>query len=104
MTIQNVKLKPVEAAKLAGNILAEGGPVIPTTHAKQRMRQREFTLQDVVFVLEHGSYGPGYWNAEQGNYDVTIKGYDVDGEELKVQIGLDASARTIVIVTGVRPK
>jgi hypothetical protein len=43
--------------------ILEEGSVIATGHSGQRMRQRHFDIQDIMYTLEHGSVnGLPEWN------------------------------------------
>lgn len=67
-------------------------------HVKQRMRERRFMIQDVVFILQHGELSGKEYNEEYENWVYSIRGVDLDGEEGRVVTAI-VSEHSIQIIT-----
>ena len=85
-------------------ILKGHGPMIPSGHVKKRMREREFTTPDIEYVLEHGNYTKGFWDADHQNHEFGVTGHDLDGEELEMRLALNLSPLSMIVVTGKRAR
>ena len=68
------------------------------------MQEREFATPDVLHILQTGNVSQGFWNAEKRNYEATVSGWDLDGEELELAIAIDVKTQSLVILTGKRAK
>jgi hypothetical protein len=88
-----------DISKIISNAL-DRGPVLPSNHFRRRMRERNFSMQDTVAVLEERRRIKPVWNdiADTWNYDV--RGYDLDGNELTIRIVPTDDDTGIVLVTG----
>lgn len=110
MTLHGVKYRKGAESRLSSQevrrhiqeILRSRGNFIPTCHAKERMKQREFTTQDIIHVLDTGKAGVGYWNPQDRNYEAKVSGWDLDGEELELSIAVDPKRLRLIVVTGKR--
>ncbi len=77
-------------------------PLSYSAHVKKRMREREFSSQDIQHLLETGTYSKGHWEAQEQNHELNVSGYDLNGEELEISCALEPQCLTIV--TGKREK
>jgi hypothetical protein len=70
------QLKPYEAKKLIMAIIAAGG-VFPSTHAKQRMAEREMEMGDILCTLRGGlvrepEFENGSWRYRVETQKITV--------------------------------
>ena len=85
------------------HILKGRGVLSYSGHVKKRMREREFDTQDIVHLLDTGTFSKGFWEAQAQNHEFNVKGYDLNGEELELSCAL-VSPLAVTVVTGKRPK
>jgi hypothetical protein len=92
-------LSDEDISRIIRNAL-DRGAVLPSNHFRQRMRQRNFNMQDAIAVLENRSGVKAVWNdtADTWNYDA--RGHDLDGNELTIRIAPTDDDSGIVLVTG----
>ncbi len=79
------KLSSKEAKTKILQIL-ETGEIIPTWyHAKQRMKQRDVTDDDIKEVLTNGEIKRlAEWDDRYKNWKYRVEGTDIEGEELRI--------------------
>lgn len=79
------KLSSKEAKTKILQIL-ETGEIIPTWyHAKQRMKQRDVTDDDIKEALTNGEIKrPAEWDDRYKNWKYRVEGTDIEGAELRV--------------------
>ncbi len=53
-----------------------------TRHCRQRMAQRNVSMDDIRYVIQWGEVVSLEESPEYGNWKCTIKGVDIDGNEL----------------------
>jgi ribulose bisphosphate carboxylase small subunit len=75
----------------------EYGYVIPSSHAKDQMFKRGYSIADVRYILESGTIIKKELTNDQRCY--TFKGNDLDGHPGEVVISLNAGGRKMVIIT-----
>lgn len=66
-----------------------------TSHAREKARERHFSLRDVEHVLRTGDL---MWDERSGHFKVGGKG--LDGDDLTVVVVLDPKWARITIITG----
>jgi Domain of unknown function (DUF4258) len=77
--------------------IVEEGDVIPSIHIKQRMRARNFSMEDVFQVLETGRlWKPPQWNATYKNWEYDIEGRDIEGDPLTIRVAIDDDELTLI--------
>jgi len=92
-------LTSAEAGKVALE-LWERQWVIPRYHAQSRFSERRVKDSDVVYVLETGLiYNNPVWDEEFQNWEYTICGKDLDGENLAVVFAFDELFKELIIIT-----
>ena len=95
------RLSPGEAYEAIQRILDTSGSIVWTDHARRRARERQFTAQDVLQVLRHGSVGPSpEWDGQYQSWKYRIAGRDLDHVPLTLVLAIDESTQAIVLITG----
>jgi len=56
--------------------------ILTTKHCRQRMTERNVTMDDIRYVIQWGEVVSVEESPEYGNWKCTIKGMDMDGNEL----------------------
>jgi hypothetical protein len=100
---QGRELTPSQVKAFVDRNLRGSGALAFTDHVKERMRQREFTTQDIQYVLETGKFSKGFWEAQEQNHEANVSGYDLDGQELELALALELNRNCVIVVTGKRP-
>lgn len=94
-------LTPVEAHEFIHGLLETRDSISYTTHVRERMRQREFTLDDVRRLLLYGTVAPNpEWNEAHQNWAYVISGVDYDNEPLAIVVALEPLHSRITVITG----
>ncbi len=91
-----LKLSNKDAKKLIRHIL-DCGAVIFSQHAKDRMRERNFTDQDVVYILETGTIIDTDYDANQECWKYKVSGDDLDGDEGTIMTAVLTAHRQLII-------
>ncbi|MHB8788437.1 MAG: DUF4258 domain-containing protein [Desulfobulbaceae bacterium] len=79
---------------------AIGGNLFYGRHVKKRMRERNFTIQDILFILQQGALARKEYKEEFENWVYSIRGTDLEGEEGRVVTAIvSESAIQIITVT-----
>lgn len=80
--------------------LLNEGYVIPSAHCKERLRQRNAAMQDVLHVLRHGAIlRPAEWDDFHSNWKYRVEGTDIEGDELVVITVIIRADATLLIAT-----
>ena len=70
-------------------------------HARQRMRDRRFDMDDVRRVLLHGTVSPNpVWDETFQNWRYRISYVDYDGDPLALIVALEPSIGRLTVITG----
>lgn len=77
---------------------ASGGNLFYGGHVKKSMRERNFTIQDILFILQQSALAGKEYKEEFENWVYSIKGTDLEGEEGRVVTAI-ISESTIQIIT-----
>jgi hypothetical protein len=85
------RLKEIIAAIIAD------GRVIISSHAKQRMIERGYSLQDVFYILEEGALAASLYDESRRNWRYTFEGEDLDGDSGTVVAVIEESLKCIII-------
>jgi len=56
--------------------------ILTTKHCRQRMAERNVSMDDIRYVIQRGEVVSLEESAEHGNWKCTIRGVDIDAEEL----------------------
>jgi hypothetical protein len=91
------EMKPQAFLERVRKLSASSANVIFLPHARERMRKRRITTDQVLEVLRRGSIAPGENPAPDiyGNWKATLR-KNVAGDEVKVAAALDKS---VVVIT-----
>jgi hypothetical protein len=91
-----------EALKIIKGIIATGS-IIPTGHLKQRMREKNFDMQDVLCAIKNGnSIREAEPHPKTGRWIYSIEGKTIDGKKLRVEIDIGDDKDQAVILTGIK--
>ena len=84
------------ALKKAKALLREGAVIIPG-YASKRMAERDFTAQDIEYVINNGMiFKEAEPHIVTGNWIYNIEGNTIDGKALRVAVDIQDS---IIVVT-----
>ena len=76
------------------------GRVYPSNHFRQRMRERNFDINDSIQVLENAGEARPKWNTKSATWNYDLYGKDIEGEKLTIRIAITEDVSGIVLVTG----
>ncbi|MFZ5763116.1 MAG: DUF4258 domain-containing protein [Thermodesulfobacteriota bacterium] len=77
---------------------ATGRNLVYGRHVKQRMHERNFTIQDILYILQNGELSGKEYKEEYENWTYSIRGLDLEGEEGRVVTAI-ISEYSIQIIT-----
>ena len=86
-----------KAGSLVRNAAGRGN-LIYSAHVKLRMRERGFSIHDVLFILQHGKLTGKKFKEDHGNWTYTIQGQDLDGYDGRVITAI-ISEQTLHVIT-----
>lgn len=94
-------LGPIEAHQLIHELLGSRDSIAYTSHVRDRMRQRHFTVDDVRRVLLYGTVAANpEWDNTFANWKYVVAGHDYDDEPLAIVVALEPAFGRITIITG----
>lgn len=70
-----------------------------TKHCKERMALRDVSFQDINWVIMWGNVIVVEWSAEYQNYKCTVRGKDLDDDELTFIGALDEKTESVICLT-----
>lgn len=74
------ELDDSEAIQLISEI-ASFGSVQYGSHVAKRMKQRDFSLADIIYILNNGKISEKEYKEKRKNWKYKIVGKDLDGDE-----------------------
>ena len=77
--------------------IIENGILILSHHAKERMTERGYSLQDAVHILLNGEIIKKEYKDNTGNWSYEIRGYDLDNDEGAVIVAIIKRMSAIII-------
>jgi Domain of unknown function (DUF4258) len=89
---------------LRGALVA--GTVFTTRHIRERMVERLFDMNDILYVSKHGAIRrPPELDIKRGNYTYVVEGTDTDGKKLEIvfSVGNVGGGGEVTLITGRRP-
>ena len=94
---KNRKLSTEEAQRKI-RLIADEGFVQVGFHCKQRMVERNVTLDDIMKVLTAGIVvEEGEWDEDRGNWKYRVEGTDIEGDDLTaISIILEAEFQVFI--------
>lgn len=94
-------LTAVEAYEAIQKLLELRDSLSFTRHARQRMRERHFTVDDTRRVLMYGTVSTNpAWDEQFQNWKYKVSGVDYDNVPLVLIIALEPSLGRLTIITG----
>lgn len=97
---------PAQIERQIRLVAADSSRVRQTTHGGLRAEQRWFSFDDVLNVLRTGSLDPDEPPAldVRGRLQTAMRGKSLDGEAMKVPVGLkeDQRGNLIVVITVIK--
>jgi len=93
---QSIEIPDDEAQSIIREIVADG-ILILSHHAKERMAERGYTLQDVIHILLHGEIVNKEYKNKIMNWSYRIKGYDLENDEGAVVVAIIKRMSAVVI-------
>lgn len=70
-----------------------------TQHCRDRMKLRDVTLADIMYVIMWGDVVEVEESPKHKNYKCTVKGTDLDGEELTFIAAIDERSESVLCIT-----
>lgn len=77
--------------------LAKLGCIVTSRHCRARMRKRNVTTEDILYVLMWGDIINIEKDTEYNNWKCEVEGKDLDDDMLTVQAAVSEDNRTIII-------
>lgn len=74
------ELRNKKAHAIIKDVLSRGGRIIIPGHVKKRMQERGYRMQDVEFILLHGTITGKEFKKDCQHWRYTISGVDLDGD------------------------
>ena len=87
-----------QAQKIIRFVAGGCGTITWSCHARDRMKERNYTPDDVLHILQTGKITKSEYNELAGNWKYTIHGCDLDGDEGGTVTAI-LSESEIVIIT-----
>lgn len=91
-------LSGVSAKRLLQEIAENSAHVFFTDHARQQMRRRQISVQQVLACLRSGTITESPCLDHHGNWKLTIQ-RQISGEHLGCAVAIDQSAPKAIIIT-----
>ena len=92
-------LKAEDVLKIVSVALARGR-VYPSNHIRQRMKERNFDINDAIQVLENTKEARPKWNTKLATWNYDLDGKDIEGEKLTIRIAITEDINGVILVTG----
>ncbi|MBW1764938.1 MAG: DUF4258 domain-containing protein [Deltaproteobacteria bacterium] len=68
-------------------------------HCRKRMADRDVTVDDILNVIHWGEITELKGDEEYGNWECTVKGIDIDGEELVFVAAIDENDASVLCIS-----
>jgi pyruvate/2-oxoglutarate dehydrogenase complex dihydrolipoamide acyltransferase (E2) component len=76
------------------------GKVTWSPHLKQRMKERNISIRDVINTVEGGTIvKTPEWKEEYGEYNYFIRGKDIEGTKLTVKVAISEEEEMLTFIT-----
>lgn len=94
-----------EAAAVVRKLARGDEQLFRTAHFNQRLRERDYDILDVNYLLKHASIeSTPAWDAEHEHHRLQLHGVTAEGRETRLVLGLrhlgDSIAVTIIDIRG----
>lgn len=80
--------------------ILEFGFVQTSSNCQDQMRERDFSMRDILKVLQTGEVKPGKADGDYAKGIFRVYGHDNDGEPLGVTIEINENLNRLNIITG----
>jgi hypothetical protein len=81
------------------NYLKLKGSITILKHCRERMTQRNVTIDDMLYVLNWGRITDLRWDDARQNYKCRVEGADIDGDDLVFIAAIDTDRNEVICVT-----
>jgi hypothetical protein len=68
-------------------------------HCKQRMSERDVSIHDILYVIMWGSIESIEKDLKHNNWKCTVKGEDIEGDELTIILGIYENTGIVQFIT-----
>jgi hypothetical protein len=92
LDLQSTKAKILE--------ILESGFVQTSSHCQDQMRERDFSMRDILKVLQTGEVKPGRADGDDAKGIFRVYGHDNEGEPLGVTVEINEDLNRLNIITG----
>jgi len=86
-----------EVKDLFDYIWSSGGTIIPSRHAKERMKERGYSIRDVMHIISNGNLVEAVFNKELENWKYTFRGEDLEDTKGGVVASIAKHYKCIII-------
>jgi hypothetical protein len=97
-----VKASKLDRQELLGRVAnaVQTGEYRIMPHARQRCSERDVSVPDIEFALEHGHYVPrrDRYDDQFGSWSYCFEGESIDGQPLRVILALDDWMLVVTVV------
>lgn len=90
------ELEPEQALELIRHIINDG-EVIYSSHARERMIERNFTISDILLILQKGKLAEKQYEENKKNWKYTIQGADIDGDEGTIVTAIISNRKQLIV-------
>lgn len=98
--VVELDLSPEHARRILNQIVTQSERVFFTSHAEERMAERQITRTQILRCLEHGTFTEGPYRDIKGNWKFTLETLSA-GDPLAVVAALDKDNKGnyVVVIT-----
>ena len=76
---------------------SSGGTINPSRHAKDRMKERGYSIRDVMHIISNGTLVEAAFNDDLENWKYTFRGEDLDDTQGGVVVSIARHYKYIII-------
>lgn len=88
-----------KARSLICDIIESGQQIIVSGHAKERMNERGYTMDDVIYILQRGKITKQKFHTKTNCWRYTLSGDDLEGDKGGVVTAIISRSSIVVITT-----
>ena len=98
--LSNMSIVDLESIKVKILEILKFGFVQTSSHCKDQMRERDFSMRDILKVLQTGEVKPGTADDDDAKGVFRVYGHDNEGEPLGVTVEINENLNRLNIITG----
>ena len=98
--MSKVSIVDLESVRVKILAILESGFVQTSSHCKDQMRERDFSMRDILKVLQTGEVKPGSADGDDAKWVFRVYGHDTEGEPLGVTVEINKNLNRLNIITG----